>query len=46
MSSLELATRQQYDNFAHMYDQRWDWYITKTWEFFRTWLEVFPLGRL
>ncbi|WP_193200021.1 class I SAM-dependent methyltransferase [Nostoc sp. MG11] len=38
----ETVVRQQYDQMAHFYDQRWNTYITKTLTFLKAWAHISP----
>ncbi len=36
----EAQVRQQYDHLASVYDQRWNWYVTHTLSFLKTWVNL------
>ncbi len=36
----EAQVRQQYDSLASIYDQRWNWYVTNTLSFLKTWVNL------
>lgn len=40
----EKLVRQEYDQIANIYDQRWDSYITKTLTYLKNWANISPLA--
>ncbi|NJM68513.1 MAG: class I SAM-dependent methyltransferase [Acaryochloris sp. RU_4_1] len=36
----EVQVRQQYDSLASVYDQQWNWYVTNTLSFLKTWVNL------
>jgi ubiquinone/menaquinone biosynthesis C-methylase UbiE len=36
----EAQVRQQYDSLASAYDRRWNWYVTNTLSFLKTWVNL------
>jgi len=43
---MEILVQKQYDRLAHIYDQRWQGYITNTLSFLADWAQVTPTERL
>ncbi len=39
---MEVLVKQQYDRLAHIYDQRWQGYITNTLSFLVDWAQILP----
>lgn len=42
----EAQVRQQYDSLASVYDQRWNWYVTSTLSFLKTWVNLSASDRI
>jgi ubiquinone/menaquinone biosynthesis C-methylase UbiE len=42
----ETQVRQQYDQLASIYDQRWHWYVTNTLTFLKTWVNFSASDRI
>ncbi|MCU0550820.1 MAG: class I SAM-dependent methyltransferase [Leptolyngbya sp. Prado105] len=46
MSTIETIIRQQYDQMAQRYDQRWSNYISNTLNFLQPWAEIAPTDKV
>jgi ubiquinone/menaquinone biosynthesis C-methylase UbiE len=42
----EAQVRQQYDSLASIYDRRWNWYVTNTLSFLKTWVHLSASDRV
>ncbi|MEO1132089.1 MAG: methyltransferase domain-containing protein, partial [Cyanobacteria bacterium J06639_1] len=46
MNAIEGIIKQQYDDIAHVYDRRWNRYISNTLTFFQTWVDINPTANV
>jgi ubiquinone/menaquinone biosynthesis C-methylase UbiE len=46
MNMTKAQVRDQYDRLASIYDQRWNWYVTHTLSFLKTWVNLAASDRV